>query len=362
MIYTKQGKRLLATLVSLALLLCSLPFGISLAESAPTSSSAAYINADGVNFRSGPSTKYATLGQLSKGTAVTVTGSSGSWYKLTVDSTGKSGYVFKRYVTSGTAAEASTSTAAYINADGVNFRTGPSTKHAAQGQLSKGTAVTVTGSSGSWYKLTVDSTGKSGYVFKRYVTSGTAAEASTSTAAYINADGVNFRTGPSTKHAAQGQLSKGTAVTVTGSSGSWYKLTVDSTGKSGYVFKRYVTPGTAGASTASPTAPSAPTTEQAGYVNGASVHFRSGPSTKYKSLGLLRRNSAVTVLGVSGNWYKIRVDATGQAGYISARYVTLGQSPSASAAPATASPSAPSGTPAPTSAPTETAPPAPPAP
>lgn len=315
-------QRLTATLCALLLLLCALPV-----NPAHAANEAGYINASGVNFRTGPATSYASQDKLAKNTAVTVTGSSGNWTALTVDSTGKSGYVFSRYVTIGkTTAVSPDSKAGYINATSVNFRKGPATSYTSLGLLGKNTAVTVLGSSGNWYKLTVDSTGKTGYVFSRYVTLGSGAsspviEPSAGNGGYINASGVNFRTGPSTRYKSQGLLAKNTAVTVTGSSGSWTKLTVTSSGKSGYVFSRYVTQNAA--STPAVVTPK----EQPGFINVASVNFRTGPSSSYRSIGILHRDEAVTVLSSSGKWYKLIVNATQDTGYVYARYVTLGAAP-----------------------------------
>ena len=58
-----------------------------------------YITGNDVRFRSGPSTKYAILGTLNYGNAVTITGSSGEWKAVTVK--GESGYVYGQYVSEG---------------------------------------------------------------------------------------------------------------------------------------------------------------------------------------------------------------------------------------------------------------------
>ena len=64
-----------------------------------------YINANGVNLRSGPSTSYASLGLMYYGDAVGVYGDmtvSGPWLYAYVNSgncDGKSGYVYDDYIT-----------------------------------------------------------------------------------------------------------------------------------------------------------------------------------------------------------------------------------------------------------------------
>lgn len=392
----KWIRRIFAALLTALLLFGALPMGAARAE---TALAAGYVNAATLNMRKGPGTGNAIVATLARNTVVNVYEVSGTWLRIDVPATGKSGYVSGKYITidgdslsaygigvttgkvhlrkeatskseslgivangagvtvfsadkttgwykvkvhaggdgyispryvkvfclvkaSPTAAKA-----AYVNASGVNLRKGPSTSYESLGLLQKNTAVTVLESSGKWYKLTVDATKKTGYVFASYVTIGAAATPApvTGKAAYINASGVNFRTGPSTRYNSQGTLSKNAAVTVTGTSGNWTKLTVDATGKSGYVFSRYVT--LSGSATPTPT-PSAAQTG-AGIINATGVNFRTGPSTTYTSLGLLGKNTAVTVTGSSGNWYKLTVDSTGKTGYVFSKYVTFNKATSA---------------------------------
>lgn len=51
----------------------------------------------------------------------------------------------------------------------------------------------------------------------------------------------------------------------------------------------------------------------------ADLNVRSGPSTKYKKLGLLKKNTAVTVTGSKDGWYKISYK--GKTAYVSAKYI-----------------------------------------
>ncbi len=208
----------------------------------------AVISSSGVHFRTGPGTGYSSLGKLSKGTAVTVKGTSGSWYQLTVNSTGKTGYVYKTFVRVSTATPtpAPAKGNAVINGVGVHYRTGPGTGYSSLGKLSKGTAVTVKGTSGSWYQVQVSSTGKTGYVYNTYVKFTTATPTPVPTNkvtanGFINGAGVNFRAGAGTRYQSLGRLVKNTQVAVLGAAGDWYYIQVVNTGKTGYVYKTYVT-------------------------------------------------------------------------------------------------------------------------
>ncbi len=248
------------------------------------------------------------------------------WYKVKVHATAQEGYISPRYVklvckVSGTAGAVADGEG-YINAMQVNFRTGPSTRYTSQGKLDRNTALSVTGTSGNWYQVKLSGNGKSGYVYKTYVTLGAASATPTpavtsGTEGYINAMQVNFRTGPSTRYTSQGKLDRNTALSVTGTSGNWYQVKLSGNGKSGYVYKAYVTLGAA----VTPTP--APVSGTTGYVNANGVNFRTGPSTHYKSNGKLNQNTALSVLGVSGNWLKVKITLTGKNGYVYAKYVAV---------------------------------------
>ncbi|WP_051525096.1 SH3 domain-containing protein [Exiguobacterium artemiae] len=56
----------------------------------------------------------------------------------------------------------------------------------------------------------------------------------------------------------------------------------------------------------------------------ADLNVRSGPSTKYKKLGLLKKNTAVTVTGSKDDWYKISYK--GKTAYVSAKYIRKNES------------------------------------
>ena len=307
-----------------------------------------------VNLRKEGTSKSTSLAVVDKNAGLTIYSADKTygWYKVKVHSTGAEGYISPKYVK--VVCRVSDSTAsgtAVINGSNVNLRSGAGTNYSSIAKLQKNDAVTVTGTSGSWTKVTVTKTGKSGYVYSTYVTlnsTGTPTPTVSGatptptpgggTAGKVNADGVNFRTGPATTYTSQGKLAKDTAVSILGITGSWYKITVTSTGKTGYVYASYVT--TTSTVTPTPT----PASGTAGKINGASVNFRTGPGTSYKSNGLLTKDTPVTLLGISGDWYKVKVNSTGVNGYVFAKYVTLiAATPTPiSPSPATPSPATPS--------------------
>ena len=124
------------------------------------------IKGSNVNFRKGASTSKAKIAQLKKGKNVTLTGKSGSWYKVKASINGKSktGYILDDYVKI-------TSRQAKVNATNVNVRKGPGTSYKKVTTLTKGTKISVTGTKGSWYKISFSVKGKkkTGYMLTSYV-------------------------------------------------------------------------------------------------------------------------------------------------------------------------------------------------
>ena len=400
----RQLLRLMTGIMCLALLAAMLPARASRAESVLA---VGYVNAEGLNLRKGAGTDNAIVGTLTKNTVVNIYKVSGAWLRVDVPATGKSGYVSGKYITVDGASLAAyalgvtsgevnlrkeatskskslavvadhagltiysvdaktgwymvkvhaTGKEGYISpkyvtivskvdksrpsgeitANSVNLRTGPSTSYKSLGTLKKGTALTVLEKSGNWYKVTIRATDQTGYVFASYVkvTSASGIKGA------INANGVNLRTGPGTNYKSLGTLKKKTAVTILGKSVNWYQVIVDATGARGYVYATYVTVSAGATPTPQPTA--IPAEKFAGKVNASGVNLRTGPSTRYTSLGLLSKGTAVTVLSTSDDWYQLIINATGQTGYVFAGYVTI-----------TAIIPTPTPTPVPTATPTPT--------
>ena len=75
--------------VLVVLLLCLIPFVFALADTGT-------VTASSLNMRKAASTDSDVIKVLKEGTKVTINGTSGSWYKVTVN--GKTGYVGKKYI------------------------------------------------------------------------------------------------------------------------------------------------------------------------------------------------------------------------------------------------------------------------
>ena len=155
-------------------------------SSTSTTTNTMYVTASaGLNLRKGPSTSYAVIKTLSKGTEVTVVSSSNDWSKVNVG--GVSGYVSSDYLSStkpstGSSSSnesTSNSTSNMYTTDRLNLRKGAGTSYSVITTLDKGIAVTVHSSSNGWSKVSVN--GMTGYVSSSYLSSTKPSNSSSST-------------------------------------------------------------------------------------------------------------------------------------------------------------------------------------
>ena len=132
------------------------------------------VNTDGLNVRTGPSTSYATIGKLNKGTRVEVISESAGWSKINYNN--KTAYVSSGYLkavsTSTPDTKPEDTTQQYkeikvVNTDGLNVRKGPSTSYESIGKIDKGTSVEVISDSDGWSNINYKNT--TAYVATRYL-------------------------------------------------------------------------------------------------------------------------------------------------------------------------------------------------
>ena len=205
------------------------------------------VNTDGLNVRTGPSTSYATIGKLNKGTRVEVISESAGWSKINYNN--KTAYVSSGYLkavsTSTPDTKPEDTTQQYkeikvVNTDGLNVRKGPSTSYESIGKIDKGTSVEVISESDGWSKINYKNT--TAYVATRYLDKKTTNTEDT-TQQYkeikvVNTDGLNVRKGPSTSYESIGKIDKGMSVEVISESDGWSKINYKNT--TAYVATRYL--------------------------------------------------------------------------------------------------------------------------
>ena len=164
-------------------------------------------------------------------------------------------------------------------------------------------------------------------------------------------DAVNVRSGPSTGYYIVGRLEKNDMVMATGRVyDGWYEIQWGSYGYA-YVAGNYLSyskyepgynpnyncyPGNRGVTLK--VCPDCGDT----YYSTTALNVRRGPSTKYSIVGSLNRGQKCTVVGKSGNWYKL-LTADGSTAYASAKYLKLYARQNGSTPSTPSTPSYPSG-------------------
>jgi peptidoglycan hydrolase-like protein with peptidoglycan-binding domain len=122
------------------------------------------ITGQGVNIRTGPGTKFPSLGKLNKGTRLEILYEDGSWTRVFYQS--RTAYVFTDYLAVDKPVN-HTGVYAYINAQDVNFRVGPGTNYSSIAKLDRGTKLEVLKPGDAWTHTMLDNI--LGYVFTDYL-------------------------------------------------------------------------------------------------------------------------------------------------------------------------------------------------
>lgn len=307
----KIFKYLAVALIALCLILSS-----SATPARADSEGAATITASALYMRAEPSVSASAITCLPRGTVVLVTDTGDDWYRVIHQ--GSEGYMCADYLDFTDTADAAFGTGT-VTGNAVNLRSGPSTDNTVLGSRSKGDTLDVTGVSGRWYKISLN--GSSAYIRSDYLqladsVSADSSADTTGQSGVINGSYVRLRSGSSTANSILGTYHTGTAVTITGEDGDWYRVRCN--GQDGYVYKPYVTIG----GTASSDSIRALDDTTAHVVS--AVHFRTGPDTTCTSRKVLSAGSTVTITGETDKWYRVRCD--GEDGYVFKTYLSTGNS------------------------------------
>ena len=139
-------------------------------SSSTSSIGTAVVTANSLNVRSGAGTNYSKVGEVTKGTKVTLLKKSGSWYQIKSGSI--TGWVSGDYLnvtlnSSSSGGSSSTTKTGTVTANSLNVRSGAGTNYSKVGALSKGTKVTILKTSGSWYQIKSGSI--TGWVSAEYI-------------------------------------------------------------------------------------------------------------------------------------------------------------------------------------------------
>lgn len=215
-----------------------------------------------VNIRKGASTSKKKVATVKKGTMLTITGTSGSWYKVSVTVSGKkkTGYIMKKYVKVAAAPAKAAITVKGTAFDKVKVSwkkvSGASgyvvqrynsskKKYETVKTITKGSTVSYTDGSrncNTTYKYRVRAY-KSYYGTKVYGSYSSAVSGKTKASVTGKAKSkTQVRKGAGTSYKSYKTVKKNTKLTITGSKGSWYRVSIKVKGKkkNAYIMKKYV--------------------------------------------------------------------------------------------------------------------------
>ena len=202
------------------------------------------------------------------------------------------------------------------------------------GLLLNGEEISITGESGSWYEINYK--GSKGYVSKNYVkiaeenietnNKPNNENPSSQKGVVVNISSVlRVRSEANGNSEILGFLTNGCNVNILGESGNWYNISYN--GKNAYVSKEYVkiTSENNSQSNSNDNNSSQASEDKIYNKNGqvvnvhSGLNVRSGASTSSGIIGSLSNGSNVTIVGESGNWYKIKYGTS--TGYVSKEYI-----------------------------------------
>lgn len=234
---------------------------------------------DTLNIRSSASTSASIVGKMPAGSSATIVSKGDTWTKIKAGNV--TGYIYNSYYVTGDAVEAYAKSLGLAKQatlkTNMNVRAEASVSSSRIGGAKEGASYTINSDNGTWVSITFN--GKTGYLKKSYLTvtyqfksvtavgsgsssssgsagSGSTGSGSTNSSAQtgtITASSLNVRSGAGTSYSTITTLKKGASVTITGTSGSWYQISVKVNGstKTGYVSKSYVSTGSSGSGSSS---------------------------------------------------------------------------------------------------------------
>jgi uncharacterized protein YgiM (DUF1202 family) len=257
-----------------------------------------------LNLRKDPNYNAQVLGIYYNGTPAPVLSNAGVWYLVSVD--GTLGYFRGEYLKlNAMIGSDDIATIVTPNNTGLNLRTGPGMQYPSIRQFKGGRYVMVLNRGDGWWKVSID--GYQGYVNTDYLQEGILQNGGSGGAApkepyaLVRNPKSNqvlcLRESASQSAKVLGQYKSGTRLTVLNQGSEWSYVTVDATGKTGFMMSAYL---------AFYNLPSKPTMTVT-HPDGTFVNLRSGPSmVGTRVLKRMSDGSKVEVLIPGSDWVKVR--------------------------------------------------------
>ncbi|RHB48487.1 N-acetylmuramoyl-L-alanine amidase [Exiguobacterium sp. AM39-5BH] len=208
-------------------------------ESSRVEATSTYTTTANLNLRLSAATWSPVLLTIPNGATVKYVSTYGSWYKVSYG--GKTGYVASQYVKVSTASTMTPSSASYYKTTvNLNMRLTAASWSTVLTTIPNGATVKYVSHYGSWYKVSYN--GKTGYVASQYLSATGAPTTTTSTTSYQTTVNLNMRLSAASWSTVLMTIPNGATVKYISKYGSWYKVSYG--GKTGYVASEYLKPAT----------------------------------------------------------------------------------------------------------------------
>jgi N-acetylmuramoyl-L-alanine amidase len=208
-------------------------------ESSRVEAASTYTTTANLNLRLSAATWSPILLTIPSGASVKYVSTYGSWYKVSYG--GKTGYVASQYVKVSSASTITPSSASYYKTTvNLNMRLTAASWSTVLMTIPNGTTVKYVSRYGSWYKVSYN--GKTGYVASQYLSATGAPTTTTSTTSYQTTVNLNMRLTAASWSKVLMTIPNGSTVKYVSKYGSWYKVSYG--GKTGYVASQYLKPAT----------------------------------------------------------------------------------------------------------------------
>lgn len=208
-------------------------------ESSRVEAASTYTTTANLNLRLSAATWSPVLLTIPNGATVKYVSTYGSWYKVSYG--GKTGYVASQYVKVSTASTMTPSSASYYKTTvNLNMRLTAASWSRVLTTIPNGATVKYVSRYGSWYKVSYN--GKTGYVASQYLSATGAPTTTTSTTSYQTTVNLNMRLSAASWSTVLMTIPNGATVKYISKYGSWYKVSYG--GKTGYVASEYLKPAT----------------------------------------------------------------------------------------------------------------------
>ncbi|WP_066050007.1 SH3 domain-containing protein [Robertmurraya korlensis] len=306
------------------LLLCS-PFPIR-PDSVQAEGPTIEITTDTLNIREGSGLSYKVISVAKKGDRFSVVEEKGDWIQVSLNSSGKKGWVAAWLVKKHSANEATSSTKnGIVTANQLRVRSGPSTSYGVVTSLSQGATVTILKTESNWHQI--KSSNITGWVsaeFIQDIKSDTGGSSSGQQDGTITANNLNVRSTASTSGQILGKLQKGSTVSILSVEGNWVKIQYG--GQTAWISKEFVE---IKSTSSKPSVPNNTNTESTsgliGTITATTLNVRSTGSLNGKIVGTVSKGQAFEILAEENNWAKIKLK-NGQQGWVASWYLSKEES------------------------------------